>query len=507
MQLVKGVFKGGGAKGALYAGALQAVEEHGLWFSEVAGSSAGAITAAFVAAGARPDDLRRLEVEGRKLLKLPSTMVRAMNLRNTGGVLSFEALRAWLATSLRDLCGVRLGISSDEANGPTFEELAAGGGIPLHIACADLLWHSPVVFNAHLTPQMPVAHAAAASSSIPFVFEAPELTVAEGAEPRRIVVSDGGVMANLPMFVFTDDAYQAIAGVDEDHRGPERVVGFTFVDPDAPSYWRASGKPRKEYEGRFGKVMGAGSYSEELLAAGAPARLVKRTSQAKSGGARWWSPSVLALQLIGVVLRVFEIVLIPLNVVLGWAQLSGYRPTELTVSNRRARRWVRFADRVVGLAPLYVVAGVAFVVPALIFGIPSVVASLWPNWRALGDRGLQDTILGVIGKTFQSLVLLFGCLLVVVFVVLGIVGYLVGWVVKPVAAWIGNDLVATFMRNPQEPAWAGAGGEDVIIRMAVPKGWSALRSTDDPGVMAAELEKTRVSVGNQLELAGLGSST
>ena len=111
MQLVKGVFKGGGAKGALYAGALQAVEEHGIWFSEVAGSSAGAITAAFVAAGARPDDLRRLEVEGRKLLKLPSTMVRAMNLRNTGGVLSFEALRAWLATSLRDLCGVRLGIS------------------------------------------------------------------------------------------------------------------------------------------------------------------------------------------------------------------------------------------------------------------------------------------------------------------------------------------------------------------------------------------------------------
>src|SRR4029079_13476980 len=47
MQLVKGVFKGGGAKGALYAGALQAVEEPGLWFSEVAGSSAGATHGAF----------------------------------------------------------------------------------------------------------------------------------------------------------------------------------------------------------------------------------------------------------------------------------------------------------------------------------------------------------------------------------------------------------------------------------------------------------------------------
>jgi hypothetical protein len=307
------------------------------------------------------------------------------------------------------------------------------------------------------------------------------------------------------MFVFTDDAYQAIAGVDEDHRGPERVVGFTFVDPDAPSYWRASGKPRKEYEGRFGKVMGAGSYSEELLAAGAPARLVKAPVRRRSDGGRHvLVPGIDPCSCC--VLRVSNRRLIPLNVVLGWAQLSGYRPTERTVSNRRARRWVRFADRVVGLAPLYVVAGVAFVVPALIFGIPSWWHSLWPNWRALGDRGLQDTILGVIGKTFQSWCSFSGacsssCYVCSESSAICRLGGQAG------GAWIGNDLVATFMRNPQEPAWAGAGGEDVIIRMAVPKGWSALRSTDDPGVMAAELEKTRVSVGNQLELAGLGSST
>lgn len=506
MQLVKGVFKGGGAKGALYAGALEAVQERRIWFSEVAGSSAGAITAAFVAAGARPDDLRRLEVQGRELLRLPSTMVRAMNLRNTGGVLSFEALRDWLATSLNELCVARLGAKAADDNGPTFEELSACGGILLHIACADLRWHAPVVFNEKLTPDMHVAHAAAASSSIPFVFEAPKLTVADGAAARQIVVSDGGVMANLPMFVFTDEAYRSIAGFDG--RGPERVVGFTFVDPLAPSYWSESGEPGKEYGERFEDVMGATIFSEELLAHGAPPNLVKRARQAESKTTRWWSPQVLALHLISVVLRVFEtVVLVPLNAVLGMSQLRGYRPTELTVANRRARRWVKFGDRVVGLAPGHVVAGVLLVIPVLIFGIPSVLAFLWPNWRGPANSGTLQSIFSVVIEAFFYLMVVLGCLLVVVFTVLGVAGYLVGWVVKPAVAWIGNDLVATFMRNPQEPAWAGAGGDDVIIRIKVPQGWNALRSTDDAEEMTAALENTRVSVGAQLDQAGLGSRT
>lgn len=45
------VFKGGGAKGIAYAGAIQACEEHRIVFPEVAGSSAGAITATLVACG------------------------------------------------------------------------------------------------------------------------------------------------------------------------------------------------------------------------------------------------------------------------------------------------------------------------------------------------------------------------------------------------------------------------------------------------------------------------
>jgi predicted acylesterase/phospholipase RssA len=503
VQLVKGVFKGGGAKGALYAGALEAVQEHDIWFSEVAGSSAGAITAAFVAAGARPDDLRNLEEDGRGLLALPSTLTRAMNLRDRGGILSFEALRDWLAESLKKVCVERLKMSAVGKNGPTFEQLADAGAIPLHIACADLSSRAPVVFNVRLTPKLYVAHAAAASSSIPFVFQTPDLIAdAKGALAGRIMVSDGGVMANLPMFVFTDDAFRAVADLGE--RGPERVVGFTFVDRDASRYTGHSHRPGKDYRERFKDVSRTTTFDEQLVAAGlkAPPK-VKKDRQA--GSTPTWR-HVLVVGLVSAVLRVVEtVVLPPLSFLLGLTQWRGYPSAVLSSPNRRARRWILFGDRVTGVAPGLVVLGALLVIPALVFGIPAILVFLWPDWHTPTTGGLFENIVHLLGSVAMTVLAVIVCLLVVVIAVLGLVGYLVGWVAKPVAALVGPDLVATFMRNPQEPAWAGAGGDDVIIRIRVPEGWNALRSTEDPHVMAAEIECARVSVGEQLERAGLGS--
>ena len=54
MQKVKdldGIFCGGGSLGISYAGALRAVRDNGFWFRRVAGTSAGAMVAALVAAG------------------------------------------------------------------------------------------------------------------------------------------------------------------------------------------------------------------------------------------------------------------------------------------------------------------------------------------------------------------------------------------------------------------------------------------------------------------------
>jgi NTE family protein len=50
-QKIFGVFEGGGVKGTGLVGAVEVTEQQGYEFSNVAGTSAGAIVAAFVAAG------------------------------------------------------------------------------------------------------------------------------------------------------------------------------------------------------------------------------------------------------------------------------------------------------------------------------------------------------------------------------------------------------------------------------------------------------------------------
>src|SRR3954468_18523074 len=63
-RLVNGVFKGGGEKGIAYAGALQAVAAREVWFGSVAGASAGAITAALIAAGVEPREFETQTASG-----------------------------------------------------------------------------------------------------------------------------------------------------------------------------------------------------------------------------------------------------------------------------------------------------------------------------------------------------------------------------------------------------------------------------------------------------------
>src|SRR5436190_24181634 len=68
-RLFEGAFKGGGAKGILYAGALEEFAARGYWFRAVAGSSAGAITAALVASGMTPQQIQERGSEGLGLVR------------------------------------------------------------------------------------------------------------------------------------------------------------------------------------------------------------------------------------------------------------------------------------------------------------------------------------------------------------------------------------------------------------------------------------------------------
>lgn len=59
-MIVDGVFSGGGIKGFAYVGAIQALEEKGIKFDRVAGTSAGAILATFIAAGFNAQKLEEI---------------------------------------------------------------------------------------------------------------------------------------------------------------------------------------------------------------------------------------------------------------------------------------------------------------------------------------------------------------------------------------------------------------------------------------------------------------
>ncbi len=510
---IVGVFKGGGAKGALYGGALEAVVGRGITFSQVAGSSAGAITAAFIAAGATPDDLCRFEIESRRLLTLPPASACALNLRHHLGILPFQDLREWIAERLGELYASRLRGGHTTSRGPTFGQLRDAGGVPLHIAAADLRWRAPVVFNAELTPDLCVADAAAASSSIPLVFETPSIIGATiGVGRGALLVSDGGVMANLPTFIFSDPGYRLVAGLPPMEAGIP-VVAFTFVDDEVPRHTDPAGPVGSAYRARFADSAAATTFSEiraDVRSAhgsrGATLRFRRRKTKHHRARGLVRRASV---RIIDALLRVIEVVVLPpLNLLLGWAADSSGSPgIERLAGAPRIRRWLTFADRLFDLAPGYVVAAALLLAPVFVFGLADVFPALWPDWSGLfRGQSVGDSLIRVPLVALYLVLVLLGLLVVALLPVLGLAAFVVGWITKPVAARVGPDLVATFMRNPQEPVWAGEGGRDIVIRIRVPDGWSALRATTRAREMSAALERVRRSVDEQLRRAGLGAS-
>ena len=72
--LVDGVFEGGGALGTAYVGALRALHDNNIWFRRVAGNSAGAITAALIAAGFSAPEMQWLSSGYRGAPAVPDSL-------------------------------------------------------------------------------------------------------------------------------------------------------------------------------------------------------------------------------------------------------------------------------------------------------------------------------------------------------------------------------------------------------------------------------------------------
>ncbi len=219
---INGVFKGGGAKGLLYAGAIEAVAEHERWFRAVAGSSAGAITATLIAAGLTPQELKDAARDG------PARVGWNLLGDLTGQpLLRTRRLRMWLEELLvrqAERAGTR---QSGDSAAVTFALLYETTGIELYVVAVDVAQRQPIVFSAATTPALAVTDAVLASSAIPVAFRPGRLEVDLGGVTRVHRLIDGGVWANYPAFVFKDRSFR------EHHQLPpvpadSTTIGFTL---------------------------------------------------------------------------------------------------------------------------------------------------------------------------------------------------------------------------------------------------------------------------------------
>ncbi len=214
-----GVFKGGGAKGVVYCAALHELRARGLWFAAVAGSSAGAITAALIAAGYAPDELTRLASEG--LLTVRKNWFGSLRSSGDRSLFRTVGLEKWLERTLVATMPNRV------ADGAlTFAELYQWSGIELNVVAMDLATAQPVVFNHVTSPAFGVSAAVVASSAIPIAMRPRRVAVTENdrASVHRLV--DGGAWANYPRFVFADPSFRAYHGLAS--TDPERILGFVI---------------------------------------------------------------------------------------------------------------------------------------------------------------------------------------------------------------------------------------------------------------------------------------
>jgi NTE family protein len=150
---------GGGVKGAAHIGVFKALEENGITPSLVAGTSAGALAAAFFACGYKSDEV--------------------LNLMLTNRFFNIKAI-AWSKAGMMDVERT-LSVFNPYFKDRTFESL----DIELHIMATDIINGNARVFRSG-----PILKPLMASCAFPFIFAPVDI--------EDSLFSDGGIINNFP---------------------------------------------------------------------------------------------------------------------------------------------------------------------------------------------------------------------------------------------------------------------------------------------------------------------
>lgn len=212
------VFDSGGIKGIGIIGALSYMESKGFEWQRTAGSSVGALIAAFVAAGYNSKDLKNivtninlinfLDKEG--VQKIP-LVGKALGFFVDKGIYSGEYIESWIDDMLK-VKGIK-----------TFKDLYKNGECRLKIIAGDITRKKMITFpdDLYLYGLSPstfkVSRAIRMSISIPFYFKPVEFIHGNGLS----YVVDGSVCCSYPISIFDSKA---------DPKWP--TIGFKFDNPN-----------------------------------------------------------------------------------------------------------------------------------------------------------------------------------------------------------------------------------------------------------------------------------
>lgn len=278
------VFEGGGAKGMVFVGACEEFFRRGHSFDRLLGTSAGAITAALLAAGYTPkemlDALSEKGSEGDSIFSsfmgaptpfsdeelkssatqrmldgvdftfLPNVvekkahelLVKALAknemfrhvlaLIERGGWFAADRFVAWLSTKLDSGTwkGGKRGFS-----GMTLEQFFAATGVELSLVASDTMDESILVLNHKTAPSCPVVWGVRMSMSIPLVWDEVLWQTGWGEYLGRDVtghaIVDGGLLSNFPIELFISDAPQVTKLMGPKKNNP--VLGL-LIDEKLP---------------------------------------------------------------------------------------------------------------------------------------------------------------------------------------------------------------------------------------------------------------------------------
>jgi NTE family protein len=256
------VFQGGGVKGIAYVGALQTLQANDLLrtIENVAGTSAGAITAALVAVGATAEEMHTILggtdfasfMDGRG-----GFIGDTVRLVREFGIYKGDEFEQWCRQQIGKLTTRVTGTAQPDLTFAQLSALAAKDPANfrhLYVVSTNLSRQTPEVFSTQTRPNVPLWQAVRMSMSIPLFFEAFKF---DGD-----VYVDGGVSWNYPIDLFDGLMRQPVIGKPS-------VPAEVGVCPETLGFSLGT-KEQIEHQERFGtppplSITGLESYTKALF--------------------------------------------------------------------------------------------------------------------------------------------------------------------------------------------------------------------------------------------------